>query len=228
MINNEEKFNGDKKVGRFLFETAEARFKRFVVPRIPPSIETYHLTISSIVWSLLIILFGYLSQSNINWLWGTIFMIVCQYFTDLFDGAVGRYRQTGLVKWGYYMDHLLDYFFLCSLCIGYSFVFNDQFNTLFFIMAIFVGYMVNSYLEFAATNNFRVSFLGIGPTELRLVFIIINVLLVVFNKTYLAWALPYTLIISLIGLIVLVYYTQKRIWAEDMEIKEKNQCGRDD
>ena len=33
-------------------------------------------------------------------------------FTDSFDGALGRRRDTGIPKWGYYMDHLLDFVFM--------------------------------------------------------------------------------------------------------------------
>ena len=39
-------------------------------------------------------------------------MIVLHYFTDHFDGKLGKYRDTGLRKWGFYMDHLFDYGFL--------------------------------------------------------------------------------------------------------------------
>jgi phosphatidylglycerophosphate synthase len=31
-------------------------------------------------------------------------VIVFQYITDLLDGEIGRKRNTGLIKWGFYMD----------------------------------------------------------------------------------------------------------------------------
>ena len=83
---------------------------------------------------------------------------------------------------------------------------------LFFILAIFAGYMVNSFLSFAATNEFKIEYLKIGPTEIRILFIIINTLIIFFGKTYMAWALPYALVFSLIGLIYIVCNTQKYIW----------------
>lgn len=214
-------FHGDKKVGVSLFGNIEKKLIEKFTPKIPQKIETYHLTMSTIFWSILIILFGYLAKKvNINFLWGTSVMIICQYITDLFDGAIGRYRNTGLIRWGYYMDHLLDYIFLCSILIGYSFLFNDQFNTLFFILAIFGAYMVNSYLSFASTNEFKISYLKIGPTEIRLLFIIINTLLIIFHKTYLVGALPTVMIFSLLGLCRVVYDTQKEIWELDMKNKK--------
>jgi hypothetical protein len=49
-----------------------------------------------------------------------------QYVTDHYDGKIGKYRNTGLVRWGYYMDHLLDYVFLCSIIIGYAFILPEK------------------------------------------------------------------------------------------------------
>src|SRR3989338_628965 len=139
-------FGGDKKATLSLLGKIEKNFVDRNIDKIPRSIETYHLTLSTIVWSGLIVLFGYLSQYSIYWLIGTCVMIIFQYLTDLFDGAVGRHRQTGLILWGYYMDHFLDYIFLCSLLVGYSFIFNDKLNSLFFILVVFGAFMVNTYL----------------------------------------------------------------------------------
>jgi phosphatidylglycerophosphate synthase len=222
MLNHSESFAGDKKVGLSLLGAWEKKLVNKYVNKIPKSIETYHLTLTTILWSALIVLFGFLAQYNIHWMWGVSIMILFQYLTDLFDGAVGRFRNTGLIRWGYYMDHFLDYIFLCSILIGYSFILNDEFNSLFFILVAFGAFMVNSYLAFAATNEFKIEYLKIGPTEVRLIFIIINTLLIFFHKTYLAPLLPYVLALSIIGLCFAVYETQKIIWKKDMEIKQKN------
>ncbi len=209
------------KVGLSLMGKWEKKLVERYVAKIPPRIETYHLTLTTILWSGGIVLFGFLSQYNIHWLWGTSVMIACQYITDLFDGAVGRYRNTGLIRWGYYMDHFLDYIFLCSILVGYSFLFNDKFNSLFFILVVFGAFMVNSYLAFAATNKFKIEYLKIGPTEIRLLFIIINTLLIFFHKTYLVRLLPLVLVLAMCGLVYAVYDTQKKIWEQDMDIKLK-------
>ncbi|HLD60554.1 MAG TPA: CDP-alcohol phosphatidyltransferase family protein [Patescibacteria group bacterium] len=218
-----EPFQGDKKVGLSLLGKWEKKIVEKYTPKIPRCIETYHLTLTTLLWCAIIIVCGYLAQYNFHWLWGTSVAIALQYSTDLFDGAVGRYRDTGLIRWGYYMDHFLDYIFLCSILIGYSFTLQDRFNTLFFTLAIFGAYMVNSYLAFAATNRFKIAFFKIGPTEMRLAFIITNTLLIIFQKTYLAWTLPAIFWLSLIGLAVVVYSTQKQIWAIDMAEKKAKQ-----
>lgn len=215
-------FAGDHKKGRPLVD----RFERWLVPKlvplVPRRIETYHLTLLTLPWSLGVIIFGYLAQSNFHWLWLVSVMVILQYITDLLDGAVGRARGTGLVRWGYYMDHFLDYVFLCSILIGYYFIVPMDFNImLFFILAIIGGYMIHAYLAFAITNEFRITHMRIGPSELRLLFISINTLLIFFGKTYLSRALPFVLIFLLLGLAVLVRHASHRIWQIDQQHKNQ-------
>jgi len=108
------------KHGRWLTAGPEEALKRVLVPRVPPWCETHHLTMTTILWSAGVIAFSSLATGDIRWLWGASACIALQYVTDLLDGAVGRARDTGLILWGYYMDHLLDFVFLCSIVVGYS------------------------------------------------------------------------------------------------------------
>jgi phosphatidylglycerophosphate synthase len=187
----EEPFGGDKKVGQSILHTPEQAFIRAVAPRVPVWLRSHHLTLLSIPISLAIVGFGVLGRDNDWWLWGTSLMIALQWLTDSLDGAVGRLRDEGLIKWGYYMDHLLDFFFLAAILIGYMLLLPDKSKWIHFIvLAIFSGFMINAYLAFAATNRFRIAYLGIGPTEVRLVFILINTLIILFGKTHMAFALP--------------------------------------
>lgn len=218
----EAKFAGDKKKGESFLAPVEKEFVKNYLHKVPPYIETYHLTLMTIVWSLMIILFGYLAQKNIGWLWLMSIMIFFQYITDLFDGAIGRERKTGLIKWGYYMDHLLDYIFLCAILIAYFFILSEKGKVeLLFIFALFGAFMVNAFLAFAATNEFQITQFKIGPTEIRILFILLNTALIIFGKDFLENSLPYALFISLVLLVIVVYKTQSKIWEIDMKDKYK-------
>lgn len=220
----EQKFGGAGEKYQSLLSSFERWFVTKFVDKIPKCIETYHLTYSTMLWSLLIVLFGYLATININWLWGAAVCVLLQYITDLFDGAVGRKRNTGLIKWGFYADHFLDYVFLCSVLISFWFILPMKYNLiLFFLFAILVGYMMDSYLRFAATNNFKIAHLGIGPTEARIAFIITYVLNIVADRTFLSTLVPYIFIFAAMGLFYVVYKNQKEIWALDMKIKKEQE-----
>jgi len=203
-----------------MLHNLEQKIVAWGTPKIPKRIETWTLTYMTGVWSIFILIFGYLAQYNIHWLWGSSLMIVAQYLTDLFDGAVGRYRNTGLIKWGYYADHFLDYIFMCCILIGYTFFIPDPYNVLFYILVIYGAFLVNAFISFAAINEFKISYLGFGPTEARIGFILVNTMLILFGKVYLSQFLPHLMAATFIMLLVVVYRTQNYIWQMDMENKK--------
>ena len=222
-----QQFPGASKSNTSFLTPFERRLAIRVLPRIPSWLETYHLTMLTLVWSGFILFFSYLAKSDLRWLWGVSAMVALQYVTDHYDGKIGKYRGTGLVRWGYYMDHLLDYLFLCSVIIGYAFILPERSRYQILIMlAIFVGYEVSTFLAFAATDRLKISYLKLGPTEFRLALIIINALLVQYGTRTMVNGLKYVNIGAAIGLAFVVYRTHKVIWALDMKHKHA-QIGQD-
>jgi phosphatidylglycerophosphate synthase len=223
-----EEFAGASKTNTSLLSPMERRMARVVLPLVPQWLETQHLTLLTLVWSALILVFSVLAAGNIKWLWGVSLMVTFQYVTDHFDGKVGKFRNTGLFKWGFYMDHLLDYVFLCAVVIGYAQILPpaSRYHMLL-LLAVYAGFMVNAFLTFAATEEFNISFLKLGPTEFRIALVIINTLLIAFGTRGMEDALPYVIGFSLLGLAAVVYRTQKKIWARDMEHKARLTCRQD-
>jgi len=179
------------------------------------------LTMLTLVWSSLILLFSYFAARDLRWLWGVSAMIALQYVTDHYDGKVGKYRGTGLVRWGYYMDHLLDYYFLCSVIIGYAFILPEKSRyQILILLAICSGYEITTFLAFAAMDKFKISYLKFGPTEFRLALIVINALLVQYGTRQMVNGLKYVNVGGVIGLAVIIYRTHKMIWDLDMAHKK--------
>lgn len=216
------KFAGDKKVGASILGRWEKRFVDQWLPHIPDGIETYHLTLLTLLWSLLALIFFWLAKSNSHWLWAVSALIVLQYLSDLFDGALGRRRDTGLIKWGFYMDHLLDYVFQSAIVIGYSMIAPEGLDYYFFgLLLITGGYMANSFLWFAATNRFEISYFGIGPTEVRILAIALNASIIFIGTSPWPITVPVFFWILLVGLVGIVYRTQKQLWKIDMQSKRE-------
>jgi phosphatidylglycerophosphate synthase len=221
-----EHFGGDKKVGHSLLTGPETQLKNWIVPKIPPDIETYHLTLTTLLWSFINVLIAFEVKEHPGLLWLVSLMILCQYLTDLFDGELGRQRDTGLIKWGFYMDHFLDYIFLCSLVfVGYMISPTGLEIWYFALLVIVGGFMVNSFLAFGATNEFQIYYYGIGPTEMRVVFILINTFIIFMGTASFYILLPVTVILCLIGLIINTLQVHKKLWRYDMEVKAMREAG---
>jgi phosphatidylglycerophosphate synthase len=224
MIETEE-FAGAHKTNTSFLSPLERRLAPLVIPRIPSWLETYHLTMLTLVWSLMILVFSFLAARNLRWLWLVSVMIALQWVTDHFDGKIGKYRNTGLVRWGYYMDHLFDYFFLCSVIIGYSFILPERSRfQLLLLLALFAAYDFSTFLACSALNELKISHLKFGPTEFRVALIIINGLLVSFGTKHMISALKWVNAGAAVGLVFLIYGTQKKIWALDMKGRAPRQA----
>ncbi len=220
-----DQFNGDKKMPlKSLLAAPEKRFIKYLTPKFPQWIQGYHLTLLTIPWSAGLIAFGMLAADNLRWLHASSLILVLQWFTDCFDGALGRYRDTGIPRWGFYMDHFLDFVFMCSVFIGWSFLFTGIDRTLFWFMSLGMGaLMINSFLSFGATGDFKITYLRTGPTEMRLLFIIINTVIAFFGVGLIEATLPYLFIAFVLGICVVVYRTQRYIWNIDMDEKQRRQ-----
>ena len=222
-----QRFAGATKTNTSFLTPLERRLAVKVLPKIPSWLQTYHLTMLTLVWSLAILFFSYLAARDRRWLWVVSLMIFMQYVTDHYDGKIGKYRNTGLVRWGYYMDHLLDYFFLCSVIIGYAFILPERSRyQVLFLLAIFGGYEMSTFLAFAATDRLKISYLKFGPTEFRLALIIINLLLVQYGTRYMISGLKYVNIGAAVGLALVIYRTHKLVWRIDMRERESEAGSR--
>ena len=222
---DKKKFGGDKKLPmKSLLARSERRLIDSLVPKFPKWIQGYDLTLLTIIWSMCLIILGRFARDNIHWLWLSSFMVFMQWFTDSFDGALGRYRDTGIPRWGYYMDHFLDYVFICSVLIGYTFLL-DGLNKqiVYLLIPVFGCFLVSSYLAFGATNEFKITFLGAGPTEIRIYIIVLNFLLIIFGTGWIEKILVYILAIAFIIMCIVVYRTQKYIWNIDMSEKRERE-----
>ena len=219
-----QKFAGAGKSNSGLLVPLERRLARFVLPRIPSWIQTYHLTLTAPVWAIGVVAFSYLAKSNLRWLWLVNLMHLLHYFTDHYDGKLGKYRDTGLYKWGFYVDHLFDYVFLCSVLIGYTFLIPERaFFNMLLVLCVFSGLMFHIYLMLAMTSQFKISFSRFGPTEMVVGLIVANALIIKFGVRPLKGSLLYVAVGGALVLGILAFRAQKRLWRLDMEAKQREQ-----
>jgi archaetidylinositol phosphate synthase len=226
MPETKKTFTGDRKAPmRSPLAALEKQFIESWVGRFPPQIESYHLTLATVAWSLGLMLFGFLAKYGIHWLWFCSILMALQWFTDSFDGAIGRRRDTGLARWGFYMDHFLDFVFMTCAFAEYAFIVNPGARYLLFLLAfIYACMMVSSFLAFGATGEFKITYLGVGPTEVRILFILLNTLLIFNGPALLERLLPLLVVVLGAGLVYMVVRAHAEIWAIDMREKAERKA----
>ena len=219
---NGKSMSGRKRIFFSFLQPFEQKLIKVWVPKVPKQIETYHLTMMTLIFSILAIMVGYLSRGEKLFLMLNSLLIVSQYMTDVLDGAVGRYRKTGLVRWGFYMDHLFDYLFACALVISYSTAYQFPLEIVFILLLVASGYFVHEFLMASAYGKLNISgYYGFGPTEVR-VFAVIGGLILPFA--------PFEIVLGSAGVlgtffglffIQLIYRSQKKLWKMDIGRKKK-------
>ena len=208
-----ENFTGDQKHFDHFLRGYEQKLIAVFLPLVPSWMGTVSLTLLTLPWAALIVLFGRLAAGNIQWLWGFSACVFAQHVTDMLDGEVGRRRNTGMIKWGFYMDHFLDYIFTCATIAGYAFLLPSAYLPLVVLcLAASGGFMVHTLMDFSITGSFKISFNRFGVAEVRYFLIALNTALIVLGKELFVAVFPFIVLISCVALAVIVYKSQ-RIYA---------------
>lgn len=158
----------------FLLAPLERRALDFFVKRLPAWVMPDHLTVLGLIASTLIGVAYMLSNRNENWLWLANVAILINWFGDSLDGTLARYRRTERPRYGFYLDHLTDAY--STLLIGLGLGLSPYMLTSVGL-AIVIAYLllsINVYLETHAFGEFRFSYGRFGPTEVRVVLILLN------------------------------------------------------
>ena len=101
-------------------------------------------------------------------LWLAIVGLVVNWFGDSLDGTLARVRQRQRPRYGFYVDHIVDCFGVLFVVAGLAW---GGYMAPFVAMALLIAYFMLSieiYLATYCLAVFRLSFWGVGPTELRL------------------------------------------------------------
>ena len=119
---------------------------------------------------------GYaLSNLSVYWLWLSSLGLVINWYGDSLDGTLARVRQLQRPKYGFFIDHSLDAITVCFMFLGggLSSIFKME-----VAMLMLIGYLVLSVYTYICTiikDEFLLTYGGgFGPTEMRLVIILLN------------------------------------------------------
>lgn len=213
---------GSNRPRTYLLSKFEDRFRFTLAKKIPPFIETYHLTWSSLFSCSIMVVSGYFAKEKVLWLLGISTGLELHYLTDMLDGQVGRLRNTGLVRWGFFADHFLDMFFLASLMISYSLFIPELTFISFCIFITYSLFFFESVLFALVGDEYNTSgFLGlIGPTEITHLIAFVNISFLFIPKSWIKTSFITFFILSFIAVCVQFLKKAEQLWVMDMESKK--------
>jgi archaetidylinositol phosphate synthase len=121
---------------------------------------------------------GYVA-SNVNrdFLFVASLGLILNWFGDSLDGSLARYREAERHRYGFFVDHSMDAVSILIICVGLGL---SPYVGMAAALFTLVGYLLLGLFVFLCnhvTGAIRLSFLGCGPTELRLLIIVFNLAL---------------------------------------------------
>jgi archaetidylinositol phosphate synthase len=99
---------------------------------------------------------------------GVVVSLAVNWFGDSLDGTLARVRQQQRPRYGFYVDHVIDIAGSALLFAGLACSGLMSPSVALVVLAAYLLVCAESYLATHAAGVFRMSFLGFGPTELRI------------------------------------------------------------
>ena len=144
---------------------SEKRLLIRMAGRLPDWVNSDHLTFTGAAAMLAI---GACFWAGGGALWLVIPLLVLNWFGDSLDGTLARVRRHERPRYGYYVDHVLD-------AVGFACLFGGLMLGGHMSLPLGLGFLTAYYLLVAeismathARGTFRMAFMKVGPTELRI------------------------------------------------------------
>jgi phosphatidylglycerophosphate synthase len=153
---------------------------RALATRIPPWVTPDILTAAGFAGSVITFTGYALSGWNPAWLWIASIGLVVNWFGDSLDGTLARFRGIERPRYGYFLDNSIDLVtqFLLAGGIGISgFI---RWDLCFLAFSVFLMMSVLTLLRANISGVFQLSYGGVGPTEMRMMFILLNAVMFFF------------------------------------------------
>lgn len=173
--------NGDKPPELRINRISLGPFERLVLPwmakRLPGWITPDMLTILGLLAALLVGASYWLTQYSLNWLWMANFGLVLHWWADSLDGTLARVRHIERDRYGFFVDHYSDTITVFLVCFGMGISPIIDFWISLLLIISYNSLAILVYLVSMTRGVFKISFAGMGPTEIRMIIIITNTII---------------------------------------------------
>ena len=132
------------------------------------------------------------SGSRPGFLWLASLGLVINWFGDSLDGTVARLRRIERPRYGYYLDNSIDCVAQLLLALGIGLSGYVRFDLCLLALVAYLMVSVLSFIRANVSNVFQITYAAVGPTEVRVGFIVLNALLIIFPPDTVDWGLPLT------------------------------------
>jgi archaetidylinositol phosphate synthase len=176
-----------KRTNDIFFGPLERPALKWLAAHMPPWMTPDILTGIGVVGGIVIFISYYLTSYSPLFLWLASLGFVINWFGDSLDGTLARYRDIQRPRYGFFIDHTVDAVIESMIVLGLGLSPYVRFDLAALAL---VGYLLLSvmvYIQQIVTNEFRISYGKLGPTEIRVIIILANTLIFFFGNPQVKW-----------------------------------------
>ena len=171
------RFQEAKRTQESFLAVLEKRSLVWLAQRTPAWINSDHLTLLGLLA---------MAGAGAGYVWAgrsrigllvSVFCLAVNWLGDSLDGTLARVRNCQRPRYGFYVDHIVDAFGAIFLLGGLAL---SGYMSPWIAIGLLIAYMLLSievYLASYTLGDFRISYFKMGPTELRILLSIGNLVL---------------------------------------------------
>ncbi len=162
---------------------------RWLAAHMPAWVTPDICTATGVLGALLVSIAYILTNLDRNFFWLASFGFLVNWLGDSLDGTLARYRRIERPRFGFYIDHTTDTFSQAVIFLGLGLSPYVSFGVAclaligFYMMAILV------YVRTCVVGEFRISYGRLGPTEIRVIAVLLNTAIFFFGTRTVAWTI---------------------------------------
>ncbi len=200
-----------ERIQRNLLAAGERRLLTWLAARMPRAVTPDRLTTLGFLGAAGVGAGFALSQLNPAWLWFAVGAFFVNWFGDSLDGSLARYRKIERPDFGYFIDHSTDAFGNLLIMLGIGMSPYVRMDVALFGLGIYLLLSIHTFLAARVVNEFNLTYLSGGPTEMRLILIAMAITMFGYGPERLA-GVPLTpfdaFCLALAALLLLVFLVQ--------------------
>jgi phosphatidylglycerophosphate synthase len=171
---------------------------------------------------------GYiLSAWNINFLWLSSLGFVINWYGDSLDGTLARVRKMQRPIYGYYLDHTIDTINEVMIFVGVGLSGLMHLEIALFALVMYFLMTINVSINAHLKKEFKLTYASMGPTEFRIIMIIINTLFALipplreFSHSFMVCGHKFTLgALDYIGILIIIILALLHLTTVRNDIKD--------
>ena len=163
-----------KRINNILLGPLERPLLKWIAARQPVWASPDVMTAIGILGAVVVFAGYVFSHYDRNFLWLASLGFVINWYGDSLDGTLARYRAIEKPRYGYFVDHTVDSFNETVIFLGLGLSPYLRFDIACLLLISYLLMSVLVFVRTAVAGVFQISYVGLGPTELRLIAVLVN------------------------------------------------------